>query len=370
MPEAEGELTAVPAHELIEVLYSIDEELEGLRNAVDRLRERVQCALRNVLGHEHGRTVLTSMPRDPCGETFSTRINAVPAEQVDAIRREAIANTCTAPGPDSTGIDPASNDRVESASTIAQEAGDAHALPANMNRSGQTLPDAASERGTAKRQPLSLRIYFQPVMTDIVRAIGYEVLACNEALLRLEPLAKRYGQPVVEEAARELLVWAEDHSDHWRLSSEASRLSRALLGPPPESAGETGAAVSAAALRNSREVACNGDEQPSTPAREVNAARKTVLSRFREHLATTDEEACDVPADDLHKFRERGWMLPDLMIVDEFIAVRRRLPAAQRAEMQQWLEASASGIQATRVWPQETAAGWEWIYEVVASQHD
>jgi hypothetical protein len=52
----------------------------------------------------------------------------------------------------------------------------------------RTAPLADGSASRRNRQPLFMRIYSQRVLTDVVRAIGYEALSAAEAQKRLEPL--------------------------------------------------------------------------------------------------------------------------------------------------------------------------------------
>lgn len=81
-----------------------------------------------------------------------------------------------------------------------------------------------------KKQPLSVRIYFERHLTELVRLVGYDTLTLDEARARLAPLVERYGKDVTNRAAREVL---EKEAGCVRLSPAVRQAAWQLLGPPP-----------------------------------------------------------------------------------------------------------------------------------------
>lgn len=86
--------------------------------------------------------------------------------------------------------------------------------------------------------PLVIRLYLRPVLTDLVRLLGYKEVEIPTLNRRLTKLRTKHGRDAVDAAQTELL-----HLDVTRkpvvvarLSDNVRRLARALLGPPP---GET-----------------------------------------------------------------------------------------------------------------------------------
>ncbi len=82
----------------------------------------------------------------------------------------------------------------------------------------------------AKLPPLSVRIYYDPLLTELVRRLGYETLALEAARGRLEPLVEQYGKDRVNAAARAVLLMDEATA---QLRPEARKAAWQLLGPPP-----------------------------------------------------------------------------------------------------------------------------------------
>jgi hypothetical protein len=205
--------------------------------------------------------------------------------------------------------------------------------------------------------------YTQSLLTEIVRVIGYETLSVGEAKHRIEPLCDRFGAEQVTEAINELLEIKDGTKNLWGLSDDVRRYARALLGPPPITQQSLRPTISPTRQRSSSDSFTG--EKPL-----AKASRKLVIARLRHHLEATGEDISEVPADVRTVLSRHGCMTPDLMIADEFLAVRQTLSAAQRHDMQKWLEVSDYCHQATQAWPRETNGGWEWVYDVVASKHD
>jgi hypothetical protein len=360
---------------LTAVLQELRDQVEVLRMAIDELREEIQCAVRNLFHREREARQITSMPCDPCAADFASRVNQVDSTQREALRHEtATAKQSEGPpgGPPAPSSVPSSSQTLGEQPTSEPTASHSQ-LPSQPDTTASHLESTNSK---GKRQSLYMRIYQQPLLTEIVRSIGYEQLTRQEVLKRLEPLDEKYGRERTIEAAQELLSALPGRHDIWALTHDVRRWSRALLGPSPvEPACGTPAPGHDPVHRSSPtpEKPPVGTE-PSSKDKEVKASRKVVLAKLREHLETTGEASADVPAEIQRVLGERGRMVPDLILGEaapyELLAVRRTLSAMQRHDMHEWLEVSDFGEQATRVWPHQDAQGWEWVFDVIARKED
>lgn len=100
------------------------------------------------------------------------------------------------------------------------------------NCSVQPPPVATTPR-RKHSQPLSMRLIFQPLMTDLVRVFGYATLTQEEAKQGAAPLIEKYGLDRVADAAAEIVEETTVPPRHFRLTEEARRLSVQILGRPP-----------------------------------------------------------------------------------------------------------------------------------------
>ena len=74
-------------------LHRLADEVQLLRMALDELREDFQWAVCNPT--ETGpRVRITSVAADPMAPDFGERINAIPAEELDRLREEAVRESC------------------------------------------------------------------------------------------------------------------------------------------------------------------------------------------------------------------------------------------------------------------------------------
>jgi hypothetical protein len=86
-----------------------------------------------------------------------------------------------------------------------------------------------------KRQPLGVRLYFQPPLYELARMIGYGGLPAPVAKEKIRPLSEKYGREAMEAAVGEIVQI--DHSTDpptARLTETARKACWQLLGPPPE----------------------------------------------------------------------------------------------------------------------------------------
>ena len=103
-----------------------------------------------------------------------------------------------------------------------------------MNSADRTSLSKVSETRPRRhhRDPLTLRIYFQRHLTELVRLFGHQELTVEEAREKLRPLAEEFGEELVNESTEAVLCIARNHPVITvRLSEETHRLARPLIGP-------------------------------------------------------------------------------------------------------------------------------------------
>lgn len=92
----------------------------------------------------------------------------------------------------------------------------------------------------SKPLPLSHRIYFEPVFTEVCRVVGYAGITYRKLAEQIEELAKRFGKEKVQSAVVHLATYEGQFSvnpkplAHVQLREEARKACWQLLGPPPE----------------------------------------------------------------------------------------------------------------------------------------
>jgi hypothetical protein len=87
----------------------------------------------------------------------------------------------------------------------------------------------------AREQPLSVRLYFQPHLYELVRAIGYQGLPVPAAKEKVRALAEKYGKDKMRAGSRELVrIDPSTDPPTARLKDDVRKLCWQLLGPPPE----------------------------------------------------------------------------------------------------------------------------------------
>jgi hypothetical protein len=86
-----------------------------------------------------------------------------------------------------------------------------------------------------RKDPLAVRLYFEPPLYELARAIGYWVLPVPAAKELLRPLAEKHGKERMLAAAR-VIVHIDSSTDPptARLKDDVLKLCWQLLGPPPE----------------------------------------------------------------------------------------------------------------------------------------
>jgi hypothetical protein len=86
--------------ELTREMQALREEVQVLRMSIDEFRDDLVHALRNPPEQLPPPLHIHSLPLDPTAPDFGDRINAVPPEQIEALRLEAVrsAQPQRAPG--------------------------------------------------------------------------------------------------------------------------------------------------------------------------------------------------------------------------------------------------------------------------------
>jgi hypothetical protein len=83
-----------------------------------------------------------------------------------------------------------------------------------------------------KRQPLCVRLYFEPHLTELVRLIGYQALPVPEAKERMTPLVEKYGKEKINAAIKVLFEIDGSHQPpRARLNAAARKAAWQMLGP-------------------------------------------------------------------------------------------------------------------------------------------
>ncbi len=75
---------------LTEELRSLREEVRVLRESIDEFREAFEHTVRNLPDQLPPPLRIWSLPADPTAPDFGERINAVPPEQMEALRAETV----------------------------------------------------------------------------------------------------------------------------------------------------------------------------------------------------------------------------------------------------------------------------------------
>lgn len=90
MPELDKHAAPPLEAVLTDAVQRLHEELARLRSAIDELRDELQfaVAVQSCLPRTDPPLRITSLPKDPAAANFFDRINAVSAEQIEAMREE------------------------------------------------------------------------------------------------------------------------------------------------------------------------------------------------------------------------------------------------------------------------------------------
>ena len=72
--------------ELTEEIRGLRDEVRVLQESIDEFREALEHAVRNLPDRLPPPTRIWSLPSDPTASDFGERINAIPQEQMEALR--------------------------------------------------------------------------------------------------------------------------------------------------------------------------------------------------------------------------------------------------------------------------------------------
>ena len=90
-----------------------------------------------------------------------------------------------------------------------------------------------------KEQPLWYKLYYLPQYHQLARILGYEGLPAPEAVRRAKPLLEKYGKAKMDQVSHDIVhIDGRTNPPTARLTDEARKLCRQLLGPPPETPAE------------------------------------------------------------------------------------------------------------------------------------
>ena len=101
--------------------------------------------------------------------------------------------------------------------------------------SAESSPQSSLPRkktGSGK-QPLYLRLYFHPHMTELVQLLGYRDVPLDEIKPQLASLDDTYGHETMAAATEELMETVVVTQTFARLKEGVRRVARQILGPPP-----------------------------------------------------------------------------------------------------------------------------------------
>jgi hypothetical protein len=89
-----------------------------------------------------------------------------------------------------------------------------------------------ADRSPKSTQPLFMRVAFQPALSDLVRAVGYEDLTIDQMREILAQLEATHGETKVQAILAEAIEPAEDGL--WRLSAAVGVHAWQIIGYPKE----------------------------------------------------------------------------------------------------------------------------------------
>ena len=103
-----------------------------------------------------------------------------------------------------------------------------------MNSAESSPQSSPSRKKTGSgKQPLYIRLYFRPHMTELVQLLGYRDVPLEEIKPQLASLDETYGHETMVSAAEELVETVVVTQTFARLKEEVRRVARQILGPPP-----------------------------------------------------------------------------------------------------------------------------------------
>ena len=313
--------------ELTNEVRELKEHVRLLTRAIDEFRDDFVWAVRNA-SPEH---LVPSPPRidslsaDPTGDGF--QINGVPKSVVDTLRDEVTRQ--------SRGEPPPSQPQAPKTPSIA--------VPATPVVVTAQIPRPSKPRRGAKQRaaPLYMRIPQQPLLTDLVRLLGYRSMKNEQFIEGCKPLGEKYGHERLSAAVAELVSETFHQSGVVQLTPAAREASRTLLGSPP-----------AAAV-----------EKP--PVEEV-------IKRFRAHAAEIGWSLQPIETRMRARLVKEGRLVPDFLEandeIPQLIVLREGLSDKEREDMCVWRELFGMEYESARVWWHTDDGTWH--VEVVAAPDD
>lgn len=330
MPQATHTgLTSADIQELITVVAQLSEETRLNRIAIDEIRDDIIWAARQVLAAGYQVTgTPPPAPRDSFAADTPPRVEPTVDTEPDLSTTNELLATS-----------PVVNDPAATPDTI---------VPQSPCVAEQSVPVAT----TSRKAPLHTRLYFREYLTAVVRAFGYEELARDEALRRLDPLIELHGKPDITAAVDELVELTPDN--RWRLTAHVRQLAIGILGRPklPDSV-----------------ASVHSNFSPSTvyaapaPIAE-NIPRNLAIQRYAQFLTERGLTFTTVDAAFRRRYPDRGLNRLDFVVHasagDTLVTVQRKLPPPQQPQILTWLDALGPA-RVTRVWPIQCGdeSGWD-----------
>lgn len=237
-------------------IEKLTDEMGALRDAIDELRTDVQWLVQN---------------REEIGTAFQKSLDEI-SDDIQILVRRALQQRgdtpLVAPIPDEHDISPgncngdpdgepfANSDDLGREAAVTMQTVEPNHEQIRVTEPATTHTKTTRKRSTRQRttsnvkpevrqprkgKPLVERIYFQKHLTDIVRAVGYDVLSEDEIRARLQPIIDQQGKEAVEAAIEELLDITTGSEGTVQLKLHVRKIARQLLGPPPDSRQEADA---------------------------------------------------------------------------------------------------------------------------------
>jgi|CXWL01.1.fsa_nt_gi hypothetical protein len=334
------------------------EQLEpALQKTIDEISDDVQVLVRRAFQPQadHPRILSERVANDPGVPNLSAI--AVPEPTLPSPLQEATPATVGAePIAESTSRetqpDPPSTPQSE---PISER---------NADRpSGAALISPPAQQ--RKNRPLHERMYFQRHMTDIVRAIGYEVLLRDEALARVRPMIDQYGRAAIESAAEELLEVEENGATTTvRLRDHARQLARQILGRPPEAGA---AQTQKPGAPKSQPIVVPKVDVSQLKA--IKTSRQKAVAEFQKHMESRGLVFEKIDDKSRCKYTNRHLAALDFIVREEgappeLITIRKTVTETQRHDLAEWKAIIGNEATVSMIWQYVDDAGrqsWETV---------
>lgn len=270
--------------------------------------------------------------------------------------------------------------------------------------------DAPPSNGS--REPLYLRLYFKPHLTDMARVFRYDSVPIDEAREKLKVLSDKYGQPVIGEAADELLlVEYREGEQTARLKDHVRKIAFGLLGSPPvecversrhgentvEALDDEDDDLEAFDLRDDEppeeDEESDATETTETSPRETEAQsqgprwmpfdlakasgkpvrrpQQEVRVEFGTWATANGLAIQSLSMERLKELCPTFRTAPDFLItsddIPQLISVRPKLSPAQLYDLENWQRVFGVHHRLLRVWPFKGSDGWAWVAETILS---